>query len=130
MILKWASAHRALALSVFLLSCSSGSTGPTSGFLKVNISPLSGEEGALLFSVRGGPVESVEAVSGAVHSAHIDANTVRVVLIGIPSSGSIARLRIADISQASHYSAEIGQVAARATYALRDPAGYSITLAP
>jgi hypothetical protein len=130
MTLKWAGAHRALVLSAFLLSCSSGSTGPTSGFLNVNISPLSGEEGALLFSVTGGPVESVEAVSGEVHSAQIDANTVRIVLTGIPSSGSVARLRVADINQASHYSAQIGQVAARSTYALRDPAGYSITLAP
>ena len=121
--------RRALMLSVLLLSCSSG-TGPTAGVLNVKLSSLRGDDGAVLFTISGGPVESVEAVSGAVHSAQIDANTLRVVITGNLSAGAIARVRIADLTQASRYSAAVNQVAARSTYVQRDPGQYSITLAP
>ena len=122
-------ARRALMLSVLLFSCSSG-TGPTSGILNARLSSLRGDDGAVLFTITGGPVESVEAVSGIVHSAQIDANTLRVVITGSLSAGAIARVRIADLTQASGYSAAVNQVAARSTYVQRDPGQYSITLAP
>ena len=120
---------RALMLSVLLFSCSSG-TGPTSGILNVQLSSLRGDDGAVLFTISGGPVESVEAVSGTVRSAQIDANTLHVVITGNLSAGEIARVRIADASQASRYSIAVNQVAARSTYVERDPGQYSITLAP
>jgi hypothetical protein len=119
-----------LLLSVFLLSCSSVSTGPTSGVLNVKLSSLHGDEGAVLFTITGGPMESVEAVSGIAYSAQLDANTLRVVVTGNLSSGTIACVRIPDVTQASRYVAAINQVATRSTYALRDPGLYSITLAP
>ena len=122
-------ARHALMLSVLLFSCSSG-TGPTVGVLNVKLSSLRGDDGAVLFTIVGGPVESVEAVSGAVHSAQIDANTLRVVITGNLSAGAVARVRIADVNQASRYSAAVNQVAARSSYVARDPGHYSITLAP
>ena len=120
---------RALMLSVLLFSCSSG-TGPTSGTLNARLSSLRGDDGAVLFTITGGPVESVDAVSGIVHSVQIDANALRVVITGNLSAGAIARVRIADLTQASRYSAAVNQVAARSTYVPRDPGQYSITLAP
>lgn len=125
-----AGARRVLLFSVFLLSCSSGSTGPTSGVLNVKLSSLHGDEGAVLLTITGGPVESVEAVSGIVHSAQLDANTLRVVVTGNLTSETIARVRIADATQASRYVAVINQVATRSAYALRDPGLYVITIAP
>jgi hypothetical protein len=122
-------ARRAVMLSVLLCSCSSG-TGPTSGILNVKLNSLRGDDGAVLFTITGGPVESVEAVSGIVHSAQIDANTLRVVITGNLSPGAIARVRVADLTQASRYSAAVNQVASRSTYVQRDPGQYSITLAP
>jgi len=122
-------ARRALMLSVLLFSCSSG-TGPTSGTLNARLSSLRGDDGAVLFTITGGPVESVDAVSGIVHSVQIDANTLRVVITGDLGAGAIARVRIADLTQASRYSAAVNQVAARSTYVQRDPGQYSITLAP
>jgi hypothetical protein len=124
-----AGARPALMLSVLLFSCSSG-TGPTAGSLNVKLSSLRGDDGAVLFTITGGPVESVEAVSGTVHSVQIDANTLRVVITGKLSAGAIARVRIADVTQASRYTAAVNQVAARSTYVPRDPGQYSITLAP
>ena len=122
-------ARHALMLSVLLFSCSSG-TGPTAGVLNVKFSSLRSDDGAVLFTVAGGPVESVEAVSGTVRSAQIDANTLRVVITGNLSAGAIARVRIADMTQAWRYTAAVNQVAARSTYVARDPGPYSITLAP
>jgi hypothetical protein len=122
-------ARHALMLSVLLFSCSSGA-GPTAGVLNVKLSSLRGDDGAVLFTISGGPVESVEAVSGTVRSAQIDANTLRVVITGNLSAGAIARVRIADVTQASRYSAAVNQVAARLSYVPRDPGQYSITLAP
>ncbi|HMH57521.1 MAG TPA: hypothetical protein VK535_14780 [Gemmatimonadales bacterium] len=98
--------------------------------MNAKLSSLRADDGAVLFTITGGPVESVEAVSGIVHSAQIDANTLRVVITGNLSAGAIARVRIADLTQDSHYSAAVNQVAARATYVQRDPGQYSITLAP
>ena len=123
------SARPALMLSALLFSCSSG-TGPTSGILNGKLSSLRGDDGAVLFTITGGPVESVEAVSGTVRSAQINANTLRVVITGNLSAGTIARVRIADASQASRYSIAVNQVAARSTYVARDPGEYSVTLAP
>ena len=122
-------ARRGLMLSVLLFSCSGG-TGPTSGILNVKLSSLRGDDGAVLFTITGGPVESVDAVSGTVRSAQINANTLRVVITGNLSAGTIARVRIADASQASRYSIAVNQVAARSTYVARDPGQYSVTLAP
>jgi hypothetical protein len=121
--------RHALMLCVLLFSCSSG-TGPTSGTLNVQLSSLRGDDGAVLFTITGGPVESVEAVSGTVRSAQVNANTLRVVITGNLSAGTIARVRIADASQASRYSIAVNQVAARSTYVARDPGQYSVTLAP
>jgi hypothetical protein len=98
--------------------------------LNVKLSSLRGDDGAVLFTIAGGPVESVEAVSGVVHTAQMDANTLRVVITGNLSAGAIARVRIADMTQASHYSAAVNQVAARSSYVPRDPGQYSISLVP
>jgi hypothetical protein len=123
-------ANRAFILAVLLASCSSGSNGPTSGSLNVQFGSLQGDEGAVLFTVSGGPIESVEAVNGAVYTAQIDPNTTRVIVAGSLSSGPIARVRIADMSNAPQYSARLDQVAVRSSYAARDPGLYSLTLAP
>jgi hypothetical protein len=121
-------AWRRVILVTLITSCS-GSTGPASGNLNVQLSSAGGEEGAVLFTVTGGPVDAVEATGGSVYTAEVDPNTIRVVVTGKLGSGPIARIRIADVSQASHYSATVNQVAVRSTYALRDPGQYVITLA-
>jgi hypothetical protein len=115
---------------VLLAACSGDYTGPTSGGLNLRLASPQGDEGAVLFTVAGGAVDTVEASDHGLYFARLDANTVRVVVTGDLSSGVIARIRIPDDRRASNYTATVSQVALRATYAQRDPAGYSITLAP
>jgi hypothetical protein len=115
-------------LVTLLASCSGGSTGPTSGNLDVQLSSPPGDDGAVLFTVTGGPIEMVEAVNGTVYSAEMAPNTTRVVVTGKLGSRSIARIRVADMSQAFRYSATINQVAVRPSYQLLEPGQYAITL--
>jgi hypothetical protein len=119
-----------LAGMLLLPACSGEYTGPVTAILNLTLASPQGDEGAVLFTVTGGPVDSVEAVGHGLFSARVDPTTLRVVVTGNLSSGIIARIRIPDGRQASLYSAAIGQVALRSTYAQRDPAGYTIALAP
>lgn len=112
-----------------LPGCSSEPAGPTPGTLDVGLATPNGDDGAVLFTISGGPIDSLESVGYRVYSARIDQNTMRVIVIGNVSPGTIARVRIADDRQVSRYSVIINQVAAHSTYAQRDPASYSITLA-
>jgi hypothetical protein len=84
----------------------------------------------VLFTVSGGPVDSVETAGYALYSSRINPNTLRVVAAGRLHSGVIARIHIADERRLSQYSATLDQVAARISYAQRDPAVYTLALAP
>ena len=123
--LRWA-----LAGLLLLPACSGEYTGPVSGLLNLSLTSPQGTQGAVLFTVTGGPVEAVEAVGHELYSARIDANTLRVIVVGQLGSGTVAQIRIPDGRQASLYMATVSQVALQSAYAPRDPAGYTIVLAP
>ena len=97
--------------------------------LNVSISSPQHDDGALMLSVYGGPVDSVESVGFPIYSIRT-ADSVKFIVTGSLGSGSVARIHIPDGRQASRYGARINQVAARSSYAPRDPSTYSITLVP
>jgi hypothetical protein len=111
-----------------LTGCSNN-TGPTAGVLNLSLSSPHTDDGAVLLSITGGPIDSVEAVGYAVYTARIGL-TLRLIVTGDIGPGPVARIHIPDGRQASRYTAAIGQVAARETYAQRDPAPYSASLLP
>ncbi len=113
---------------ILLLAGCSNSTGPTAGILNVTVTSPHQDDGGIMLSVYGGPVDSVEAVGHAIHSARA-ADSVKMIVNGNLGSGVIARVHIPDSRQASRYTAQIKQVAARQTYAQRDPSGYTVSLA-
>jgi hypothetical protein len=84
----------------------------------------------VLLTISGGPVDSVERVGFAVYTARAGAESLRLIVTGNLGSGPIARIHVPDSRQVSRYSARIGQVAARVTYAQRDPASYNASLLP
>ncbi len=116
-------------LSAILLAGCSNNTGPAAGTLNVNISSPQHDDGALMLSVFGGPVDSVESVGFPIYSVR-EADSVKFIVTGSLGSGPVARIHIPDGRQASRYSARISQVAARQSYVQRNPATYSITLLP
>lgn len=112
------------------VSCSHEPSGPTAGTFDVRLATPNGDDGAVLFTISGGPIEAVEPLDYRVYSARVDANTHRVIVTGDITSGPVARIRIADDRQLPRYSASVNQVAARATYVQRDPTSYVLTFAP
>jgi hypothetical protein len=111
-----------------LSACSGGSTGPTAGTLEIRFSSSATDDGAVLFTITGGPIGSVDAVGYTVYSARPAPNTLRVIVAGNLSSGTIAQLHVPDRDQVSRYSISLDQVASSGTHVERDPKAYGISL--
>jgi hypothetical protein len=118
----------ALAALGGLVACSHEPAAPTPGILNVALSTPNSDDGAVLFTVSGGPVDTLESTGFAVYSARVDPGTLRVIVIGNLASGPIVRIRIPDDGQSSGYTAALDQVSVRATHAQRDPAAYTLSL--
>jgi hypothetical protein len=119
-----------LLATLALLAACSGGTGPTAGTLSVSLITPHLDDGAVLLTISGGPVDSVEAAGHRVYSSQPDANTLRLILAGDLGSGTVARVHVPDTRQVARYTVLLSQVAARSTYAQRDPAHYTISLQP
>ena len=113
-----------------LVACSQDTIGPTAGTLTVNLASPNSDDGAVLFTISGGPIDSVASPGYQIYSARLEANTLRLIVTGDVASGTIATIYLADIRLASSYSATVNQVAARASYGQHDPAAYTLTLSP
>jgi hypothetical protein len=120
---------RVVFAAVMLLGCG-GSTGPTAGILKVNLATPHADDGGLLLTLSGGPIDSIESTGNPLYTSRADADSVKVIITGQLTSGTIAQIHIPDSRQASSYSAIVIQAAARGSYAQRNPDSYSVTLAP
>jgi hypothetical protein len=94
--------------------------------LEVSFATSAPDDGAVLFTVTGGPVDSVEAPGYRLYTAQTSPTSMRVVVAGELRAGTIARIHIADGRKLDQYSATIDQVAARRSYAQRDPVSYSL----
>jgi len=112
--------------------CSAGPSGPVGAALEITLASPAQDDGAILFTVTGGPIDSLQvaATGYTLYSSRPDPNTLRGIITGDLAAGALARIYIADESRIPQYSATVDQVAARATYARRDPAGYSLVLSP
>jgi hypothetical protein len=117
-------------LTLIVLAACSNHTAPTGAALNLSLSSPNADDGAVLLTISGGPVDSVEAVGYPVYSTRAGGETVRLIVTGDLGAGPIARIHIPDGRQAFRYSAKIIQVAARSTYAQRDPVPYSASLLP
>ena len=107
-------------------------SGPVAGVLNVALVTPNADDGAVLFTISGGPVTSVEASVPAyqVYSSIPDTNTARVLVTGDLSTGAVVQLHVADTRRAASYRASITQAASRSTFAQRVLTGYSLTVAP
>jgi hypothetical protein len=111
-------------------ACSHDISGSTGGTLTVNLASPNRDDGAVLFTVSGGPIDSVASPGHQIYAARLDSNTLRLIVTGDIVSGTIATIYLADMHLASSYSATVNQVAARGSYVQHDAASYTLTLAP
>ncbi len=109
-----------------------GPSGPVPGVLNVALTTPNADDGAVLLTISGGPVVSVEAASPGyqVYSFTPDTMNVRLLVSGDIATGALLRVHIADTGRAAAYHATIAQAASRTTFAQRNLTGYSFIIAP
>jgi hypothetical protein len=112
---------------VGLGGCSAEAPGPATATLSLSLASPAQDDGAVLLTLSGGPVDSIETPEYRLYSIPVDANTYRVIIAGQLSSGLIARVHIPDERRSAEYTALVEQVAARGTYRQQDPAGYRLS---
>ena len=121
-----------LALLGIAAGCGGGGGdggGPTAGVLNVTLNTPTTGDGAVLFRITGGPVDSVvKGAMAASFSSHKVANTTRIVAAGPITDGVIAHLYVSDVSKASSYVGTMEQVAANSNFAQRSVTGYTLTI--
>jgi hypothetical protein len=110
-----------------LSGCSHEPSAPVGATVEVRLETPAQDDGAALFTILGGPVDSVEAVGYDRYTARIDENTTRVIVAGDLTGGAIARIHIPDGRRLPQYSVTLDQVASRG-YAQRDVASYALSL--
>ena len=126
------------ALALLLSSCGgdghgpTGPTGPTPGVLRIALVTPHTDDGAVLFTISGAPVVSVDVAAPGyqVYTAIPDTNTARVLVTGDLAAGDVVRIHVADTRRAASYHATIAQAASRTTFAQQVLTGYSLTVAP
>jgi hypothetical protein len=109
--------------------CSSEAPAPASATLGLSLSSPAQDDGAVLLTITGGPVDSIDSPGYRLYSTSPEANTYRVIIAGQLASGPIARVHIPDERRSADYAAVVEQVAAQGSYRQQDLAGYGLSFA-
>jgi hypothetical protein len=120
---------------LFLGACSSESAtapttppaGPTGGWLTVQLTTPSTNDGAVQLSVIGPAIDSVKLVGYDGFDTN-SGTQVNFVATGSIVSGDIARLYVPDLSKSGAYQATVTAAAARDTYTMQQLDGYRAVL--
>lgn len=112
------------------VSC--GSTepaGPESGVIVASLNTPNDRDGALVIRIIGEQSELRAAGSYRMATANaVQGTTMRVILSGQIADGAVLEFTVPDISKLGTYAVTVEQAAARGSYALLDPSGYTISL--
>src|SRR5262249_53183092 len=114
--------------------CSSGSatdstspSGPTAGWLTVQLNSPRTDDGAVQLAITGPRIDSVKLVNYDGFNT-TTGTSVNLVVTGSISNGDLARIYVPDVSRTTEYQASVSAAAARDTYALQDLSGYRAIL--
>ncbi|MEQ9400571.1 MAG: hypothetical protein RJQ04_15520 [Longimicrobiales bacterium] len=138
---RYAGSVMALAL-LTLWSCGGGDDGggvfepdpptpepdPVPGFLNVRLTTPNTDDGALMFALAGGPMDSLQA-SGLRIFATGGGSAFTAIVVGDVAAGTVARFWVPDVADSGLYSASLRQASTRATYQQKALTGYSLTVA-
>jgi hypothetical protein len=113
------------ASASLLVACSSADTvttpppsGPTAGWLTVQLNTPSTNDGAVQLSIGGPRIDSVKLVQYDGFETHTSTQ-VDLVATGNIGTGNVARIYVPDLSRTGEYHASVSAAAARDTYALQ-----------
>ena len=124
----------ALALVGFLVSCSGDDLPPGvpapmgPGLLAVILDSPNNNDGALLFTLSGGPADSIRGRNLRLISSPAGTNRHRVIVSGFIGNGKIVRFWVPERDNAAGYAAVLEQAAGRADFAQQDITNYSLSV--
>ena len=124
----------ALILVVFLGSCDNkelppgppSSLGP--GLLAVILDTPNSNDGALLFTLSGGTLDSLRGRDVRVISSDAGSGGRRVIVSGAVGAGKILRFWVPERGDAANYTAVLEQAAGRSDFAQQDITDYSLSV--
>ena len=98
------------------------------GALEIRLVTPNAEDGALLLTLSGGPVDSITSAAFEIVSLPVSANDHRVLIRGALRSGIVARLWVPERENQSAYVVSVTEAVGRTSYARRDVAGYAVSV--
>ena len=104
---------------------------PTSGAAAASLVTPNADDGAILVSLTGPGITSVQSTSSAyfVQSRVVSASEVRLLVVGNVSAGVVATIVVPDVRRIGEYSGSVLEVASRGDQVRNSVAGYAIHLA-
>jgi hypothetical protein len=126
-------AWRTLGL-VLLFACGEPETlGPNlpegPGFLAVQLSTPNTDDGAVWFTLSGGPMDSVRVNQKTILTRDGGANRRSVIVVGVISSGTVASFWVPERRDVANYQAVLEQASGLAAYEQQDITNYTLTVA-
>ena len=124
----------ALALVGLLVGCSGDDLPPGPpkpmgpGLLAVLLDSPNNNDGALLFTLSGGPTDSLRGGGLRVINSAAGSNERRVIVAGLVSSGKVLRFWVPELGDVDNYTVVLEQAAQRAQFAQQDITNYSLSV--
>jgi hypothetical protein len=97
------------------------------GWLTISLDTPNSDDGAVQLVVTGPSIEAAEVTAGLDGLASVASSQAWIVVTGAVGDGTIARIRVPDVTKASLYAVTVQAVAARGSYALGSTSGYRAT---
>lgn len=125
--------RRLVALCVIgvLAACDDGGPGAPAadpGPVSVLLATPRDDDGAVMFSISGGAVDSITALGYGLFSSRTAVDAHRIVVNGDIIDGPIARIWVPDRLAIGAYTLSMEQVATRGTFQQQPIAGYVLSL--
>jgi hypothetical protein len=117
-----------LTLAAGLLTCGESIEPAGPGWLNVVLDSPHADDGGVMFTVQGGPIDSVRSALPDVYDERVSATRWRMIVIGDLPSATIAQVWVPDADAASQYSATVEQAASAATFIQRSPGDYTLRI--
>ncbi|MCZ6916908.1 MAG: hypothetical protein O7I93_09040 [Gemmatimonadetes bacterium] len=124
-------AARTLGL-VLLFACGSETLEPGlpegPGFLAVRLTTPNTDDGGILFTLSGGPIDSVRVSLKQVLTGDAGANERRVIVAGALSNGTVASFWVPERRDVANYRAVLEQATVIATYEQQTITSYVLSV--